>query len=730
MLPEHVTNQRSFWQKLRSLSLSSQILIGLICGIAIGLFFGELVAPISILADGYILLLQMTVLPYITVSLIAGIGSLTPHQAALVFSRVGLLLLMLWCVSLSLVFVMPLAFPNWKTASFYSTSLIEPRQSFDFLNLYIPANPFNALANNIVPAVVLFSIVLGVALIRLENKQPLITGLEILTRALAKVSGFVVRLTPIGLFAIGANLAGTLRIEELARVQVYLIVFSLISSLLCVWILPGLVSALTPITYREVLKLTRDALITAFMTGNLFVVLPILSDASKKVLTGQTSETETVNMPHVIVPASFNFPHSGKILSISFILFAAWFADIAFSFIDHVKLAVLGVLSYFGSLNVAVPYLLDLFRIPIDTFQLFLATGLVNSRFGSATAAMHTFVLAVLGSCATAGLITINARKLFRFVLISVGLTAMIIGGSRFYFAHGIVHTYTKGDLLKSMDLIRKQVPTIVNHTFTPYNETTTLPPLERISKRGRLRVGYFEDSLPYTYLNSSGKLVGLDVDMANQLAIDMGVGLEFVPIDRSKIFEQWNQAGCDILMSGIAITTDRAKYLLLTNSYVDEHMAFLTFDFRRNDFLSRDEIGQHPGLRIGVPNVPYYIAKLRDYAPNAKIVVLNSLDEELAGSLHHVDAIAITAERGSAWTLLHPQYSVVVPQPDVMTIPVAYAVGNDEAELRSFLNAWLELKKKDGTISQVYDHWILGKNAERTNARWSIIRNVLHWVR
>ena len=44
--------------------------------------------------------------------------------------------------------------------------------------------------------------------------------------------------------------------------------------------------------------------------------------------------------------------------------------------------------------------------------------------------------------------------------------------------------------------------------------------------------------------------------------------------------------------------------------------------------------------------------------------------------------------------------------------------------------NTWLELKKKDGTIKQLYDYWILGKNAERISPRWCIARNVLHWIR
>ncbi len=170
-------------------------------------------------------------------------------------------------------------------------------------------------------------------------------------------------------------------------------------------------------------------------------------------------------MPDVIVPASFNFPHSGKVLSISFILFAAWFADVSLSALEHAKLGLLGVLSYFGSLNAAVPYLLDLFRIPIDTFQLFLATGLVNSRFGSAAAAMHTFALAILGSCAVSGLLVIQPRKILRFAVITAVLIAATTAGLRFYFAQVIGHEYTKANVIKNMELMRSGVPATVNPT-------------------------------------------------------------------------------------------------------------------------------------------------------------------------------------------------------------------------------------------------------------------------
>jgi Na+/H+-dicarboxylate symporter len=58
-----------------------------------------------------------------------------------------------------------------KTASFFSTSLVEPRKEVDFLELFIPANPFKSLANTVIPASVLFSVAVGVGLIGIREKR-------------------------------------------------------------------------------------------------------------------------------------------------------------------------------------------------------------------------------------------------------------------------------------------------------------------------------------------------------------------------------------------------------------------------------------------------------------------------------------------------------------------------------------------------------------------------------
>ncbi len=90
---------------------------------------------------------------------------------------------------------------------------------------------------------------------------------------------------------------------------------------------------------------------------------------------------------------------------------------------------------------------------------------------------------------------------------------------------------------------------------------------------------------------------------------------------------------------------------------------------------------------------------------------------------------MAMPAESGSVLTLLFPKFTVVVPEPDIVKIPLAYPLARRDQDWARFINTWIELKRRDGTIDALYGHWILGKQAVKRQPRWSIMRNVLHWV-
>ena len=144
------------------MSFAQKILLGLFAGVAAGVFLGELAAPLSVLGSAFIGLLQMTVLPYIVVSLVANLGRVSWAQSrGLLIAAVSTLaaLLLFGMVMLAII---PIAFPDWQSASFFRSAMIEPVRTLDLVALYIPANPFSSMANNVVPAEVLFSILLGI----------------------------------------------------------------------------------------------------------------------------------------------------------------------------------------------------------------------------------------------------------------------------------------------------------------------------------------------------------------------------------------------------------------------------------------------------------------------------------------------------------------------------------------------------------------------------------------
>src|SRR3954467_8492493 len=97
-------------------SLSAKVAIGLIAGAAVGLFAGERASVLQVVADAYVKLLQMTVLPYVTVSIVGGLGALDATQARALGKRVGLILALLWAIALAAVLVFPLMFPPHQSA--------------------------------------------------------------------------------------------------------------------------------------------------------------------------------------------------------------------------------------------------------------------------------------------------------------------------------------------------------------------------------------------------------------------------------------------------------------------------------------------------------------------------------------------------------------------------------------------------------------------------------------
>jgi ABC-type amino acid transport substrate-binding protein len=607
--------------------------------------------------------------------------------------------------------------------------LIEPPQRFNFLE-FIPSNPFYSMANNIVPAVVLFSIAVGLALMGIEGKAPLIAAFDILEEALKRVTKFVSRLTPLGIFAIAASTAGTMDIEQLSRLQVYIIADIVATLLMTFGVLPALIMVLTPLGYREIVWTTKDALLMAFATDNLLIVIPMLTDHAKELLRkGAGVNAESEHSVDVIVPISFNFPNVGRLFQLLFILFAAWFTKTAISLAGYVNLTVSGLLSFFGKPVAAMPFLLDLLHLPADMMQLYLASGIFVAQFGTLASAMHLFTLAVLGGYAMAGALSFQWKRLVPVTALTVGLLAGAVIGARAYFSLAVQDAYDKDKMIAQMQPLLATGPARLGKSAPPpLPMNSSQSGLKRIRARGVIRVGYLEDNRPASFFNGKGELVGLDVEMAHILARSLGVRLEFVAADRSKMFQQLSDGYFDIVMSGMVVTPERAEAASLSTPYMEATLALVVQDYRRSEFSSREARQKLQAPKLAILDVPYFISFVREHLPKAQLVIVNSAEEFFQPKGKTFDGFVYSAEAGSAWSLLYPEYTVVVTQPPI-ALPVSYAMARGDRELVDYVNALVELKKGDGTFKKLYNYWVLGQFAADKQPRWSVIRNVLHWV-
>jgi ABC-type amino acid transport substrate-binding protein len=180
--------------------------------------------------------------------------------------------------------------------------------------------------------------------------------------------------------------------------------------------------------------------------------------------------------------------------------------------------------------------------------------------------------------------------------------------------------------------------------------------------------------------------------------------------------------------MSGLVVTPGRATETLLSRSYLDETLGLLVQDADRARFQTWDDVRAAGALTVAVPNLSYYVDKMRQLAPQATIVTVDDVAGAVDGLDREVDAMLLPAERGSAWTLIYPRFSMVVPGPTPIRMPLAYPIARHDRDFANFVDTWIMLKQKDGTIDALYDYWILGRSAARPSRRWSVIKDVLHW--
>ncbi len=274
------------------ISLSWQILAASVLGVVTGFFASpDLVDLLGTVGRLFIAALKMLIIPLIFFSIVAAIARL---QNARAIGRIGTrtvglyLLTMAFAVGTGLLLVnivdpgmdsRLLESPIFqdKVAAHGSPTMPSTGDSLKDLVFSLFQNPFDALAAGQILPIVFLGVLLGIAIVQVgAAATPLRDLFEAAQKVIMRIVDWVVRLAPIGVFALVANLIATidfqLLVENLASFAFVVVAATLIHAFITLPMFAWMFRGIGPI---ELFRGIGEALIVALSTSSSAATLPV-----------------------------------------------------------------------------------------------------------------------------------------------------------------------------------------------------------------------------------------------------------------------------------------------------------------------------------------------------------------------------------------------------------------------------------------------------------------------
>ncbi len=179
------------------------------------------------------------------------------------------------------------------------------------------------------------------------------------------------------------------------------------------------------------------------------------------------------------------------------------------------------------------------------------------------------------------------------------------------------------------------------------------------------------------------------------------------------------------------------AEELELSKPYLNVSLALLTrqenkmfdsFDITSKldtftiSYLERKEIAKE-FLSYFPKGGAYPVTQMNDFFNHDGAILVEKDSSKIDSIIF--DAHLTSAERAASTTVLKPEYKVVNPLPYHINIGLVFPVARDNV-WRSYIDKWIDFRKKDGTFDKIYDQWILGNPYQKKEKKWSILENVI----
>ncbi|MEE4540198.1 MAG: dicarboxylate/amino acid:cation symporter [Erythrobacter sp.] len=361
-----------------AIPLWQRVIGALVLGIIVGYAWGPGAESIKIIGDIFIAFIKMLVVPLIFFSLVAGVASIGDLKK---LGSVGWRALLLFVVTGQLAVWLGLGIGTLvQPGSRLDTSNIvigeapPPNETTfrDMIMGVIPQSPVQVMADaNVLPLIV-FALLIGIGILMAkEEGEPVLKIFDSGAVVMQKVTLIIMELTPFGVFALMAWVAGTLGLEALQALGIVVVLNYVGCLLIIALIYGGMIKFIARLPVIDFFRGIADAIAVSYSTASSNATLPVTLRCAERNLGVSNSVAAFV----ISLGATINMNGTAMYLGLA-TLFGAQVFGVDLTWGDYFLISILGTLGAIGAAGIPGAGLIMMalvfgaVGVPLDTIAL------------------------------------------------------------------------------------------------------------------------------------------------------------------------------------------------------------------------------------------------------------------------------------------------------------------------------------------------------------------------
>lgn len=257
--------------------------------------------------------------------------------------------------------------------------------------------------------------------------------------------------------------------------------------------------------------------------------------------------------------------------------------------------------------------------------------------------------------------------------------------------------------------------------THARIEEPITSPPdIQKIQERGTLIVALYDKDMPPFFMrDADGKLIGYDVNLAENMASALGVKVEFRRTANTfdGVVDEVAKGNADIAISLLSITLPRALKVDFSNPYAYPPQALLYNRLaaaQKHYSNVTQDIVNDPNITLGVLEKSSHIEYAHRNYPHAKIILYTDVGQGMQDVRNNkLFCFYFNEIEIKNWLEKQPDANLYVNYQKInyMRDPIGIAVSWHEPHLLNWINWFLLVNEQNGVFRKLQQRYFLDNN-------------------